>query len=131
MLQKEFGGELCHEPPRREMEMRLEAAEKCVRDQRDAEREAAVARIRELENQVDAISQAASAQVIELRTRADAERSAAIDRIRELEMTIESERNAILSIIESERNALLSSTSWRITAPLRWVMDWPRRFKSR
>jgi len=120
MLQKEFGGELCHEPPRRELEMRLEAAEKPVRDQRDAEREAAVARIRELENQVDAISQAASAQVIELRTRADAERSAAIDRIRELEMRI-----------ESERNAVLSSTSWRITAPLRSVMDWLHRFKSR
>jgi len=120
MLQKEFGGELCHEPPRREMEMRLEAAEKPVRDQRGAEREAAVARIRELENQVDAISQAASAQVIELRTRADAERSAAIDRIRELEMRI-----------ESERNAVLSSTSWRITAPLRSVMDWLHRFKSR
>ena len=81
-----------------------------LENQRDAEREAFVARIRELGNQVDAISQAASVQVIELRTRADAERSAAMDRICELEM-----------MIESERNAVLSSTSWRITGPLRWL----------
>src|SRR5258708_5451142 len=102
---------------------RLEAAEERVRQleaQLDGEREAAVARIRELENQVDAITEAASAPVKELQTAAGAESSAAIDRIRELEM-----------IIESERNAVLSSTSWRITAPLRWVIDQLRRVKSR
>ena len=102
---------------------RLEAAEERVRQleaQLDGEREAAVARIRELENQVDAITAATSAPVKELQTAAGAESSAAIDRIRELEM-----------IIESERNAVLSSTSWRITAPLRWVIDQLRRVKSR
>jgi hypothetical protein len=111
---------------------RLEAAEQRVsqlESQLDAEREAAVARIRELENQADAITQAASVQVIALRREACAERSAAIDRIRELEMVIESERNAFLSIIESERNAFLSSMSFRITAPLRWVIDRLRRLK--
>src|SRR5258708_37028 len=86
----------------------------------DAEKMALVARIRELENQVDAITAATSAPVKELQTAAGAESSAAIDRIRELEM-----------IIESERNAVLSSTSWRITAPLRWVIDQLRRVKSR
>jgi hypothetical protein len=96
-----------------QLDAEREAAVAQIRElgnQRDAERKAAVARIRELGNQVDAISQAASVQVIELRTRADAERSAAMDRIRELEM-----------MIESERNAVLSSTSWRITGPLRWL----------
>ena len=105
MLQKEFGGELYHEPPRAEsLRQRLEASEERIRQletQLDAEREAAVARIRQLESQVDAITQAASVQVIELQTRA-----------------------------ESERNAVLSSTSWRITAPLRWMIDRVRRFKS-
>jgi hypothetical protein len=112
MLQKEFGGELYHEPPRaslpgqcaQELRQRLEASEERIRQletQLDAEREAAVARIRQLESQVDAITQAASVQVIELQTRA-----------------------------ESERNAVLSSTSWRITAPLRWMIDRVRRFKS-
>jgi hypothetical protein len=112
MLRKEFGGELCHEPPRPEVKARLDAAEERIRqleNQLNAGREAWVPRIRQLENQVDAVSQ-----------RADAERSAAIDRIRELE-----------TIIETERNAVLSSTSWRITAPLRWVSDRLRRFKSR
>ena len=109
----------------RQLETQLDAEREAVvarirqlETQLDAEREAVVVRIRELENQVDAITQAASVQVIELQTRAGAERSATIDRIRELEM-----------IIESERNAVLSSTSWRITAPLRWVIDRLRRLK--
>ncbi len=104
-----------------QLDAEREAAVARIREletQLDAEREAAVARIRELENQVDAITQAASVQVIELQTRAGAERSAAIDRIRQLEM-----------IIESERNAVLSSTSWRITIPLRWLVERLRRFK--
>jgi hypothetical protein len=101
----------------RELENERDAERKAVvarvrelENQRDAEREAAVARIRELGTQVDVISQAASVQVIELHARADAERAAAMDRIRELEM-----------LVESERNAVLSSTSWRITEPLRWL----------
>jgi GalNAc5-diNAcBac-PP-undecaprenol beta-1,3-glucosyltransferase len=85
----------------------------------DATREAADKRIRHLENQLDALARAASAQVLELQTRADAERSAATDRIRELE------RRA-----EWERNAMLSSTSWRITAPLRRAVNWWRRLRS-
>ena len=138
---------------------RLEAAEERVRQleaQLDGEREAAVARIRELENQVDAITEAASAQVIELQTRADAEKMALVARIRELENQVDAitaatsapvkelqtaagaESSAAIDrirelemIIESERNAVLSSTSWRITAPLRWVIDQLRRVKSR
>jgi hypothetical protein len=85
----------------------------------DATREAADERIRQLENQLGALAQAASAQVRELQTTFDAERAAATDRIRELE------RRA-----ESERNAMLSSTSWRITAPLRRGANWWRRLRS-
>jgi hypothetical protein len=66
-----------------------------------AEKVAAVARIRELEIQVDAIAEAAAAQAIELQTRADA-----------------------------ERNAMLSSTSWRMTAPMRRAVNWLRRSRS-
>jgi glycosyl transferase family 2 len=82
----------------------------------DATREAADERIRQLENQLDALAQAASAQVLELQRTFDAERAAATDKIRELE------RRA-----EWERNAILSSTSWRITAPLRRGVNWWRR----
>jgi len=78
----------------------------------DATREAADERIRQLENQLDALAQAAAAQVLELQTTFDAERSAVI---REL---------------ERQRNAILSSTSWRITAPLRRAVDWLRLFRS-
>src|SRR3984893_2507277 len=85
----------------------------------EAEKVALVARIGELENQVDAITEAASAQVTELQTRAEAEKVALVARIGELE-----------NQIKEERNAVLSSTSWRITAPLRRVIDRLRRFKS-
>jgi hypothetical protein len=87
--------------------------------QLDGEREAAVIRIRELENQVEAVAEAASSQVTELQTRAEAEKVALVARIGELE-----------NQIKEERNAVLSSTSWRITAPLRRVIDRLRRFKS-
>jgi glycosyltransferase involved in cell wall biosynthesis len=98
----------------------------------DATREAADERIRQLENQFDALTQAAAAQVRVLQTRFDAERSAATDRIRELERTLRAERVAAVARIqaESERNAMLSSTSWRITAPLRRAVNWLRRFTS-
>jgi predicted nucleic acid-binding Zn ribbon protein len=137
---------------------RLEAAEERVRQleaQLDGEREAAVTRIRELENQVDAITEAASAQVTELQTRADAEKVALVARIRELENQVDAiteaasaqvtelqtradaEKVALVARIgelenqiKGERNAVLSSTSWRITAPLRRVIDRLRRFKS-
>jgi hypothetical protein len=107
-----------------------------------AEREAAVARIRELENQLDAMSQTVSAQVIELQTIARAEREAAVARIRELESQVDAiSQAASAQVIELQTraanaaNAVLSSTSWRITAPLRAVMDRMNRlrraFKSR
>ena len=98
----------------------------------DATRGAADERIRQLENQLDALAQAAAAQVLELQTMFDAERSAATDRIRELERTLRAERVAAVARIqaESERNAMLSSTSWRITAPLRRAVNWLRRFTS-
>jgi glycosyltransferase involved in cell wall biosynthesis len=106
----------------------------------DATREAADERIRQLENQLDALAQAAAAQVLELQTMFGAERSAAIDRIRELnkralsaeEWALSAERVAAAARIraESERNAMLSSTSWRITAPLRRGVNWLRRLRS-
>jgi len=123
----------------------------------DATRDAADERIRQLENQLDALAQAAAAQVLELQTMFGAERSAAIDRIRELQTTFDAERSAATDRIrelkralsaeewavsaervaavariqaESERNAMLSSTSWRITAPLRRAVNWLRRFRS-
>jgi hypothetical protein len=106
----------------------------------DATREAADERIRQLENQLDALAQAAAAQVLELQTMFGAERSAAIDRIRELnkralsaeEWALSAERVAAAVRIraESERNAMLSSTSWRITAPLRRGVNWLRRLRS-
>ncbi len=117
----------------RELENQVEAVAEAASAQvtelqtrADAEKVALVARIRELENQVDAITnqvdaitKAASAQVTELQTRAEAEKVALVARIGELE-----------NQIKEERNAVLSSTSWRITAPLRRVIDRLRRFKS-
>jgi hypothetical protein len=123
----------------------------------DATREAADERIRQLENQLDALAQAAAAQMLELQTMFGAERSAAIDRIRELQTMFDAERSAATDRIrelkralsaeewavsaervaaaariraESERNAMLSSTSWRITAPLRRGVNWLRRLRS-
>jgi GalNAc5-diNAcBac-PP-undecaprenol beta-1,3-glucosyltransferase len=126
-----------------------------LENQVDGEREAAVTRIRELENQVEAVAEAASAQVTELQTRADAEKVALVARIRELEnqadaiteaasaqvtelqTRAEAEKVALVARIgelenqiKEDRNAVLSSTSWRITAPLRRVIDRLRRFKS-
>ena len=150
---------------------RLEAAEERVREleaRLDAEREVRGARIRELEKQVDAIIEGASAHAMELQTRADAERTALVARIRELENQVGAIREATAAQVgerqgqvsdlqaqvvalqkqvielqmkagaeqaaaaaaESERNAMLSSTSWRITAPLRRAVDRLRRLRS-
>jgi hypothetical protein len=115
----------------------LEAAEERVRQletQLDAEREAAVARIRQLEAQLDAEREAAVARFRQLEAQLDAEREAAVVRIRQLENQVDAITQAasveIQRRAESERNAVLSSTSWRITAPLRWVVDRAWRFKS-
>jgi hypothetical protein len=80
--------------------------------------EAAGERIRQLETQRDAEREAAGERIRQLETQLDAEREAAGERIRQLE----TQRDA-------ERNAVLSSTSWRITAPLRWMVNRVRRFK--
>jgi hypothetical protein len=150
---------------------RLEAAEERVREleaRLDAEREVRGARIRELEKQVDAIIEGASAHAMELQTRADAERTALVARIRELENQVGAIREATAAQVgerqgqvsdlqaqvvalrkqvielqmkagaeqaaaaaaESERNAMLSSTSSRITAPLRRAVDRLWRLRS-
>ena len=98
-----------------------------------AEKAAAVARIRELENQVGTVTAAAAAQVIELQASAGADRSVAAARIGELEKVVAANDAALArerrlrAKAESERNAVLSSTFWWITTPLRQAIDRLRR----
>jgi hypothetical protein len=80
--------------------------------------EAAGERVRQLETQLDAEREAAGERIRQLEAQLDAEREAAGERVRQLEAQL-----------DAERNAVLSSTSWRITAPLRWMVDRVRRFK--
>jgi amino acid adenylation domain-containing protein len=121
------------------LRQRLEAAGERIRQletQRDAEREAAGDRIRQLETQRDAEREAAGERIRQLETQLDAEREAAGERIRQLETQRDAEREAagerirqLETQLDAERNAVLSSTSWRITAPLRWMVNRVRRFK--
>jgi GalNAc5-diNAcBac-PP-undecaprenol beta-1,3-glucosyltransferase len=94
-----------------------------------------IARVEELEAELAAVKHAAAGQLAEFERVFDATRDAADKRIRELESQLDALAQAAATQVldlqkaaDAERNAIFSSTSWKVTAPLRWAIDWLRRF---
>src|SRR5262245_39430 len=87
--------------------------------------EAALAREQAVRAEMDGIRAAGATAVADARREGEA---ALVCARREAEVALARE-HALRAQTESERDALVSSTAWRLTAPLRWVVNRLRRFE--